>query len=210
MAEPAAPSKKMIKELENTLIREKHFNNEMNCTCAYYPILIYLFAKISQAQHILEIGSAEGYGSFYLATAAKENGGMYYGIDIEPGLINRVRGKLDESMLPNQMICVDTKKLEELPIERVDIAFIDGEHTTEAVMHEVELIYPKLTKRGYGFLMFHDVHDMGVAGAWLQMTRDPRFECLTILHNYGLGIARAIDGMEPYESLAKRFEVKHL
>jgi hypothetical protein len=202
----------MIQELkDNPIIKDNHFLDAMNTTDAWYPILIYMFGMFTQAKNILEIGSAEGYGSYYLAQAAKMNDGMYYGVDINQGLCDRVDNLLTKENLPHKMICADTKQLEKIDFtDRIDIAFLDGEHTTEAVMHEIDLIYPILNKNGYGWMFFHDVHDMGAAGAWLQMTKDPRFECVTVQHNYGLGIARAIEGVESYESLASRFEVKRL
>jgi 23S rRNA U2552 (ribose-2'-O)-methylase RlmE/FtsJ len=202
----------MIEELKNDrVIKADHYLNQMNATCAWYPILIYMFGKFAQAQNIVEIGSAEGYGSYYLAQIAKDHGGMYYGIDFNPGLIERVDKLLTEADLPHTMICADTKEMTSFDFtDRIDIAFVDGEHTTEAVMHEIELLYPKMNKRGYGWIFCHDIVDMGVAGAWLQLTKDKRFESVGTNHNYGLGILRCVEGMESYESIAERFEVKHL
>jgi len=198
----------MISQLANTLIKDVHFNAEMNTTSAYYPIVMYLWAKISGAQNILEVGVAEGWGAFYLATAAKENGGKYYGIDNHPGSIAETGKKLLAFDLPHYLHFADTKEMNSIDfMDRIDLAFLDGEHTTAAVLHEIELIYPLMNKRGYGFIFIHDVVDMGNADAWWKLTQDPRFEPLCIVHNYGLGILRCIEGAESYESLAGRFGV---
>jgi cephalosporin hydroxylase len=198
----------MIEELKDTLIKGDHFLDHMNTTCAYYPILIYLFARISGARNILEVGVALGYGAYYFSRAAKDNGGMYYGIDIEQNFCDNARKNLDALELPNTIICADTKKMEKIDFtDRIDIAFLDGEHTTEAVMHEVDMIYPLLNKMGYGWIFIHDIVDMGNADAWWKLKQDTRFESISIHHNYGLGILRATEGAESFESLAKRFGV---
>lgn len=184
-----------------------HPSNDCNFTCTYFPLLIYLFAKIHGSKNILEIGSAEGYSAYYLAEIAKENGGMYYGIDKEQGLIERVDKLL--VYLPHTLICADTHKIEKLDIDSLDIVWIDGEHTTEAVMHEIELVYPILKDRGFGFIFLHDIVDMGVSGAWLKLKNDKRFESIGLEANYGLGILRKLEGVR-YEEKAKLFEVKHL
>jgi hypothetical protein len=184
-----------------------HPSKDCNFTCTYFPLLIYLFAKIHGSKNILEIGSAEGYSAYYLSEIAKENGGMYYGIDINPGLIERVDKLLGD--LPHKMICADTKKLDKLDIDSLDIVWIDGEHTTEAVMHEIELVYPLLKDRGFGFIFLHDIVDMGVSGAWWKLKNDPRFESIGLEANYGLGILRKLENVR-YEEKAKLFEVKHL
>ena len=185
-----------------------HPSKDCNFTCTYFPLLIYLFAKIHGSKNILEIGSAEGYSSYYLAEIAKENGGMYYGIDINPGLVERVDKLLGD--LPYKMICADTKKMEKIDFtDSLDIVWIDGEHTTEAVMHEIELIYPLLKDRGFSFVFIHDIVDMGNSGAWLKLKSDPRFESIGLEANYGLGILRKLENVR-YDEKAKMFEVKHL
>jgi SAM-dependent methyltransferase len=185
-----------------------HPSNDCNFTCTYFPLLIYLFAIIHGSKNILEIGSAEGYSAYYLAEAAKANDGMYFGIDINPGLVERV-DKLLEG-LPHKMICADTKKMEKIDFtDSLDIVWIDGEHTTETVMHEIELVYPLLKDRGFGFIFLHDIVDMGVSGAWLKLTQDERFESLGLEANYGLGILRKLDNVR-YQEKADMFAVDHL
>jgi predicted O-methyltransferase YrrM len=186
----------------------EHPSNDCNFTCTYFPLLIYLFAKIHCSKNILEIGSAEGYSSYYLAEIAKENDGMYYGIDINPGLVDRVDKMLGD--LPHKMICADTHKMEKIDFtDSLDIVWIDGEHTTKAVMHEIELVYPLLKDRGFGFIFLHDIVDMGVSGAWLQLKNDPRFESIGLEANYGLGILRKLENVR-YQEKADMFAVDHL
>jgi predicted O-methyltransferase YrrM len=172
--------------------------------------LIYLIAKIHGSKNILEVGTDVGYSSYYLAEVAKENGGMFFGIEILKDMCDKVDKMLTEAKLPHKIIQADTKKMKEIDFtDSIDIAFLDGEHTTEAVLHEVELIYPLLKDRGFGFVLVHDVVDMGNAGAWLKLKSDPRFESIALEANYGLGILRKLEGVR-YEEKAKLFEIKHL
>ncbi len=135
---------------------------------------------------------------------------MFYGIEILQTMCERVDKMLTEADLPHQSICADTKDLKKLDFtDSLDIAFLDGEHTTDAVLHEVELIYPLLKEKGFGFIFIHDICDMGNSGAWLKLTQDPRFESIGLEANYGLGILRKLEGVR-YEEKAQRFEKKHL
>lgn len=195
----------MIPELEGTLIRQDHFLAQMNATSAYYPILIYLVSKFSPPHNILEIGLDQGYGAYYLARAAKEAGAMYYGVDIDPVICGKIKALLDAEGLPNKIICADTKKLQKIDfVNRIDLAFLDGEHNAETVLHEVELIYPLMPEGGWGYLFIHDIVDGGNAGAWLKLKSDSRFETLGFLQNYGCGVARKLSGLD-YEEIARKY-----
>lgn len=171
-----------------------------NMTDWYAPPLIYMLACIYGHKDIVEIGVAECYGMWHLANAARQNGGRYLGVDIE-NVWARVMEPygtpisrfMEGEMLPITFLQGDTKKMTDLPIDNIDLAFIDGEHTTEAIIHEVyNLILPKMKKDGFRYICFDDVIDQGAQEAWKMIKADPRFECLTILPNGGFGIARVI------------------
>ena len=187
-----------------------------NCTDWYVPTLMYPLLHLNGFRNILEIGQAEGYSSYYLATAAKENKGTFLAIDI-CDTYNRPHEPYGYSLkrffegeeLPARFIQADTKQMESIPsyadggLDIIDFAFIDGEHTTEAVLHEVEnLILPKMRKDGMGYICFDDVFDMGAEGAWAVFCSQPeRFECLTIFPNGGFGIMR-VKKVEPKGDVA--------
>jgi len=187
-----------------------HFLNEINATLPDYPLLMYTFIRANSHKNILEVGLEQGYSAFYFAYAAKMNGGKYYGIDINERYCEIIDKELTKADLPHEIICADTKKMEKIDfMENINFAFLDGEHTTEAVSHEVELIYPLLTHDGWGYIFIHDIVDMGNAGAWWKLKNDKRFETLGLNPNYGLGIARKMEGLD-YEDVARRCEIKHL
>ena len=189
-----------------------HFLEEINSTLPYYGPLMYIWTRALRSKYILEIGIEQGYTSYQFAVAAKKNNGRYYGIDIEKGWIDKFSPIIKKENLPAQLFIRDSKEikdLSELNIEKVDFAFLDGEHSTEAVLHEVDLIYPKLSSGGWGYIFIHDIVDMGNAGAWLNLIKDNRFEALGLNANYGLGILRKKEGLD-YKQNADKWEIKSL
>jgi hypothetical protein len=179
-----------------------------NMTDVYHPPIVYMIAALYGFKNILEIGVAEGYGAWYLANAAKENGGHYLGIDIIP-VWDRVLEPWDIKMtryfegeqLPCRWIESDTKKMTEIPsfadggLDVIDIAYIDGEHQTDTIMHEVnDLIVPKMKGDGWSYLCLDDVVDQGAQGAWAILKKDPRFEACGFHPNGGFGILRYMEG----------------
>lgn len=188
----------------------KGFNEHMphfwqpNCTDVFHPPIIYMVCCLYGFKNILEIGQAEGYGSWYLATAAMENGGKFLAIDIvdtwnrphEPFGYSLKR-YMEGEMMPVRFIQADTKELKEIPSENdggldtIDICYIDGEHKTNTILHEVyDLILPKMKKDGFRYICFDDVIDQGAQDAWAIIQKDPQFETLTFLPNGGFGMAR--------------------
>lgn len=183
---------------------QDHFT-EINSTIPYYPMLMYSFIYALGLQYVLEVGTLRGYTSYYLARAAKFNGGHFYGIDIDESYCNQTKEGLDKFNLPNTIICQDTKKIDKITFaNRIDFAFLDGEHNTEAVLHEVDLIYPILNTGGNGFIFIHDIIDQGNSDAWWKLKNDPRFEGIGLNNNYGLGILRKMEGVD-YKGLAEKY-----
>lgn len=175
-----------------------------NTTCWGNILIMYPMCHIYGFKNILEIGQAEGYSSWYLAHAAKENHGTFLAIDIvdtwgrphEPFGYSLKR-YFEGEMLPCRFIQADTKQMKEIPdyahggLDLIDFCYIDGEHKTDTILHEVyDLIMPKMRKDGFGFLCFDDVIDMGAEGAWEVLCKDPQFEHLTLHPNGGFGILR--------------------
>ena len=60
----------------------------MNSTTPYYGPLIYWLCRCANALTVMEIGMAQGWSSFFMASAVKDEAtrhgvnGMYYGVDI--------------------------------------------------------------------------------------------------------------------------------
>ncbi len=184
-----------------------HYLDEINATIPWYPLLMYMFCRILGSKNIVEVGIAEGYSTFYLAHAAKINEGMYYGIDIRKKWCQEADEHLTSFDLPHQIFHKDTKLIDKIDFtDRIDIAFLDGEHNTEAVQHEIDLIYPLLHDRGWGYIFIHDIIDPGNADIWYKLQSDSRFEKIGFNPNYGLGILRKLEGLD-YKDIADRLGV---
>lgn len=144
------------------LLQEKHFT-PINHTIPFYSPMFYFLARALCCEQVLEIGTAEGYSSFYLAHAVKDNGarfGMtgnhFYGIDIAQ--TERVQETLVSLGLPATIIKMDSMDLTPDTFKGIvfDAIFQDGSHHTENVVHEFKTLWPQLKGKGKGYWLAHD------------------------------------------------------
>lgn len=190
-------------------IHSTHFTN-INSTITFFGPMLYFFARAIEAHRILEIGHAEGYTSWYLANAVKDNGlryqvsdGMYYGIDIIQTEKTRDNILSKDPTLPIQIINMDsmTLKPDTFGDKKFDMIFQDGCHDREHVLYELEAMYPALRGEGFGYWVAHDVY--GPAEETFNelipdLTTKYNFEwCRIWSSSYGLAILRKMDGYDP-------------
>lgn len=184
------------------LLQEYHFTN-LNSTITWFGPMLYFFARAIEAHQILEIGTAEGYTSFYLAHAVKANGiryqvtnGRFYGIDICQ--VEKTQEKLNQYKLPATILNLDSMLItpETFKDIKFDMIFQDGCHETDYVLRELEILYPQLKPNGYW--IFHD--SAGPAEeAWHKVIKDDRykFEYIRFITPYGMSMMRKIEGVDP-------------
>ncbi|MDP8265822.1 MAG: class I SAM-dependent methyltransferase [Candidatus Aceula meridiana] len=179
-----------------------HYTN-LNSTITFFGPMLYYFARAIGAEHILEIGMAEGYTSFYLANAAKDNGtrygmagNMYYGVEILGKALD-IKEQMDKLELPNDIRVMSSADITPETFDNVtfDIIFQDGNHERDYVVKEVETLYPQLKGEGKGFLICHDVYGPAEDGVH-EIINDPRYnwEYIRICEIYGIAILRKMDG----------------
>ena len=194
-------------------VQRLHYTN-INSTIPFYGPMLYFIVRAFGCEHVLEIGTAEGYTSFYLANAVKDNairygmaGNMYYGIDIRN--IN-VHQHLTDRDLPNKFLYMDSLKITPETFKEItfDMIFQDGAHDTEHVIYEFETLWPQLKGEGKGYWVFHDCY--GPAEEGFQELRR-RFEnkqynveFIRLFSVYGIAIIRKMDGYDE----SKRFWVE--
>jgi SAM-dependent methyltransferase len=177
---------------------EAMFNEHIspiNTTTTYYGPLLYWFARGVNALSILEIGMAEGWTTFFLASAAKDEGvrhgvpGMYYGCDIADKA--HIVEKAKEQGVPINFIHKDSWDLvpEDFGHRKFDLIFQDGWHSTEYVLREFEILFPYLKDNGHGYFVMHDAY--GYCEEAFEIIRKKyAWEYIRIYHSYGLAILR--------------------
>lgn len=188
------------------LIHSSHFTN-VNSTITFYGPMLYFLARAIGAEQVLEIGHAEGYSSYYLASAVKDNGvrfGMegnhYYGIDIVQ--VEKTAEKLKAAGLPATCIEMDSGELNDETFEgqTFDIIFQDGAHDEEHIVHEFKTLWPKLKGKGKGLWIAHDVFGPGQKGCRVikKMIDDGDYqaEYIRLFSVYGLMIIRKLDNWD--------------
>jgi predicted O-methyltransferase YrrM len=65
--------------------------------------LLYILARVCNAKRILELGTATGYSSIYLAQACEETDGQLTTIDMSPELVNRAQQNFEKANLTSRV-----------------------------------------------------------------------------------------------------------
>lgn len=200
-----APIMKMLQEYHFTLC---------NSTIPFFGPMLYFFVRQIGAEQILEIGTAEGYTSFYLANGLKDNairygmyGNKFYGLDICQ--VEKTQQSLLSYDLPVVIENKDSLTLtsDYLPGVVFDIIFQDGNHDEAHVIYEFSTLWGRLKDKGNGFWIAHDCYGPAEKGCnkLIQYIKQNNIdvEYLRIPGMYGLLIIRK---MENYD-YDKRFWV---
>jgi predicted O-methyltransferase YrrM len=122
--------------------------------------------------HIVEIGSWKGRSTAWLAAGARLAGSKVYAIDPHTGSredpaaatlaefhANLAGAGLADYVEALVMTSTDAARIVDGPVE---LLFIDGDHSYEAVRHDAALWLPRLVEGGT--VMFHDVGAAGYDG----------------------------------------------
>ena len=164
------------------------------------PFFFWLFNALSP-RCAVELGSANGYTFFVFCQAVSLNNASVYAIDTWRGDINT--GLYGEEIY--QSVCLNLKThftevdahlvrstfdkaAPDFPDSSVDLLFIDGCHTYDAVKSDYETWRSKMSDRGV--MVFHDTaviaENFGVHQFWKEITQAiPGFE---FNHDHGLGV----------------------
>jgi len=85
----------------------------------------------------------------------------------------------------NEVMCLDEDTLYKHAREKIDLAYIDANHTYEATMRYADYLLPRLTEKG--ILVIDDIHySEGMERAWEQLKSDPRVTSSMDLYHCGL------------------------
>lgn len=183
-------------------------------TFGHAPFFFFL-TEVIRPKKIVELGSMWGYSFFCFCQAGErlEEKPHCYAIDLWEGDINT--GKYNNEVLENvkkhalkfdkSHTHIIQKSFDEAVKEfsdgSIDILFIDGFHTYDAVKNDFETWRSKVSDRGV--ILFHDIcvekENFGVKRFWQEIkTSYPSFE---FHHDHGLGVL--LYGSNPDEKLIK-------
>jgi predicted O-methyltransferase YrrM len=145
---------------------------------AYLPVLpdfgmlLYLVARMTRAQHIVEFGTSFGLSTIHLAAAVRDNSaGRVIATEYHPGKAERARQNLLAAGLADWVEirtgdAIDTLN-RDLP-ERIDLLFLDGPKACYLAL--CKLLEPRLVS---GSIIVSDNSEMDGAADYLAYVRDP-------------------------------------
>jgi len=174
----------------------------INSTTTYHGPLLYWLCRDANALNVMEIGMAEGWSSFFMASAVQDEGirqgsqGMYYGVDNADK--SELVGRMKAREVPIKFIQKDSLDL--LPADwdnkQLDLIFQDGWHSTEYILDELKILSPYLKDNGFGYWIMHDCYSWAEEAVEEIKKLHPNWECIRFLTNYGLAIFRNMDNYD--------------
>ncbi len=89
--------------------------------------LLYLMARLHNARRIIELGTAIGYSTLYLAQACRHTGGKVFSYDLSPELVKRAKISMVEAGFEDvvQISCEEALKAMKQLEHPVDMIFMD-------------------------------------------------------------------------------------
>jgi len=191
-----------------------HIDTVINHSTPYFGPLLYWIVRNSGTYFVAEVGVCKGWSSYFLASGVRDNmtrqgmkgdkTGHYYGIDTS-GIVKELQEKLRAKGLPVTMVQKDSYDLtrKDLPLSgHFGVVFIDGWHSEQHLLKEVEFFYPMLPDGGRGYMVIHDCYGW-VMEPMQKVLNNPKYEWeyIRFPNNYGLAILRK---MENYKEDPKK------
>lgn len=161
--------------------------------------LLFHLARAFRPDSVLELGTNLGISAAYLATGVRYGGGGRV-ITIEQSLarLEQARSHLRELGIDNVDV-IEGDFDEALPsvldgIDRLGMAFIDGNHDYEATLRYVDRIRPQM--RG-GILVLDDIRwSEGMSRAWDEICAHPTAEAVVDLGRTGIVVVADVNRRE--------------
>ena len=183
----------------------------INHTTPFFGPLLYWLIRAIGGIDVVEIGIAQGYTSFFMASAVKDNNarykanGKYVAIDIADK--HPIFDPLIERGFPIEVWTINSVAVTQEMIKKtfptgIDLVFQDGWHNTEHCFKELDIFYPHVKDKGVGYWVMHDVYSW-CERFYNKLVKDPRWklnECVRLMNNYGLAICRKMDNYD-YEKI---------
>lgn len=147
--------------------------------------ILFRAAKRMKAEHILELGTSLGISSLYLSSAP---GVQLTTLEGCPNTLAKAQANF-KALERKNITTVGGNFNDTLPqllgkTEKIDLAFIDGDHRKAPTLHYFEQLWPKLHNNS--LLVFDDIHwSPGMEEAWETIKADARCRVTVDIHRLG-------------------------
>jgi predicted O-methyltransferase YrrM len=194
------------------LLSSKNFNSGLGDSAW----LLYGLTRSMKPTTCVEIGSAQGKSTCFIGQALKRNGkGKLYAIDPHSATnwndsasvdtYSVIQANIREAGVSDQIEIVRSKSAEAAKgwNKKIDLIFIDGDHSYEGVKADWTLFLPHMSE--FGFAVFHDTlwalrpdskwsrADMGVP-RFVEELRASGYPVLTIDQDFGVSLVQPRQG----------------
>ena len=153
----------------------------------YNGKLLFHLSSHIKPDKILELGTATGISAIYLA--AGNPLAKVFTLEADPYLCKLARQHADDLGLQNIIIkegdFADTLTPVLNEMQNADLVFIDGQHHSQALAHQLSSLYPYLSKNKV--VIIDDIRwSDDMYGAWLKLVKDDRWNISLDLYRMGI------------------------
>jgi len=119
-----------------------------------YPVLYHL-AEYIKAKSIVEVGIGRAFGSFVFGLYAKLHGADYCCIDLANHCVRRAKVTAERWGFPTVVLQYDSKAIYWYT-KRIDLLFVDGGHSYEQVIGDIDNLVKWVRRNGLIFWHCYD------------------------------------------------------
>lgn len=116
-----------------------------------YPLLYHL-AEYIKAKQIVEVGIGRAFGAFVFGLYAKVHDADYCCIDLANHCVRRAKITAERFGFPTTVLQYDSKAIAWYS-KRIDLLFVDGGHSYEQVLGDIDNFVPWVRRNG--LVLFH-------------------------------------------------------
>jgi caffeoyl-CoA O-methyltransferase len=115
---------------------------------------LYLQVHVTNAKHVLEVGTFRGYSGIRMGLGLEQTGGRLTTIDIDPDRVREAKGNFEKAGLSDRITALegDAHKVVKTVDGPFDLVFLDAEKGNE--IDYFDSIFPKL--RPGGIILLHN------------------------------------------------------
>lgn len=147
---------------------------------------LFRLVKHQQPKHILELGTSLGLSAMYMHKGCSS--AQLTTIEGSPEIAHVAKHYFDIEKVDIELINAPFDDALNTPVlsnNKYDIVYLDGNHTQEATLRYVDMLYDNLSDDSV--IVLDDIYwSSGMTKAWKQLKSDNRFNYAVDLYDYGL------------------------